>query len=271
VRRDGADYRLIDGRKRLAAAVAAGASTVPCLVHQIDAQAAATLHDALRVTSAGPDATDRSLDAAAESTRAAARRASRVLVRSVGQLRSCSALLENDDLAQRTLADVVRFEAARAWCLATLLPVIAGASSIDHPMAPYPARRLVERVTALCDAERRLAAGVLDTKLALRDATQLLVNADLVLAACGGLVLAAFDACSDRSSLRVELALESRGADGCVVSIAAPRPDGSRGPSPFASTIVEGAEVVAGMHGAQLTTSPRDGVALYSMHLTIST
>lgn len=43
IRKQGGRYSLIAGRKRLAAAVAAGLSAVPCLLHEIDATAAAAL------------------------------------------------------------------------------------------------------------------------------------------------------------------------------------------------------------------------------------
>ena len=63
IRKHGGRYTLVAGRKRLAAAMAAGLSAVPCLVHEVDAAAAAALAaaDNLRLDEETGAATDRAL------------------------------------------------------------------------------------------------------------------------------------------------------------------------------------------------------------------
>src|SRR5262249_46647200 len=63
VRCDGSRYRLIAGRKRLAAARAAGIARLPCLVHVVDDAEAAALAEAVEVHAGSPRGASPSLAA----------------------------------------------------------------------------------------------------------------------------------------------------------------------------------------------------------------
>jgi hypothetical protein len=267
VRRDGSDYRLIDGRKRLAAAIAAGAASVPCLVHHIDADAAVALETALRVQAAAAAApVEQPSEARSDQSAAAIGRGTGALLKSLAQLNSCSALLDNADLTQRTLAEIVRVEAARSWCIATMLPIAAETqAATEYTTTRYPVRRLFDRVTALCEHERRLRAVQLESKIGIAEATEFAVNPDVVVAALGGVVLSAFELCGDQPSARFEIAAATRGSDGCVVSVAGPRAARQPEPVSFAAMMLAAAKLAATLFGGRLTTQTREAGTMYSM------
>jgi hypothetical protein len=267
VRRDGSDYRMIDGRKRLAAAIAAGAATVPCLVHHIDADAAAALETALRVQTAAAAPAEKPVEARSDQSDAAIGRGTGALLKSLAQLNSCSALLDHADHTQRTLAEIVRVEAARSWCIATMLPIAAETqAATEYATTRYPLRRLFERVVALCEHERRLRAVQLETKIGIAEATEFAVTPDVVVAALGGVVLSAFELCGEQPGARFEIAAAARGSDGCVVSVAGPRAARQPEPVSFAGMMLAAAKLAATLFGGRLTTQTRESGTIYSMN-----
>jgi hypothetical protein len=112
VRRDASRYRIIFGRRRLAAALLAGLRNVPCVVHQIDAKPAEDLAVAERteVAEGAPAAsTKTALDADALLTQ---------LGREVAGIESAAAILAGDPLptVRRVTLDLIRSHASRtAW------------------------------------------------------------------------------------------------------------------------------------------------------------
>jgi len=266
VRREGAEYRLIDGRRRLAAALAAGAPTVPCLVHDVDADAAAALAEALKPE---PDAAAAG-DSRSGPPTAVVERAAHELTRSLAQLSSCAALLEHTDITQKTLTDIVRVEAARAWCLATLVPVVASGRAREHQTVRYPVRRILDRVSALGEHERRLRGLVLDSRNGVGDGIELAVNADMIVAAVAGLLLSAFELCGDQPGARFEMASAARGSDFCVVSVVGPRAAGRGVPGGFAEFMLEAAGTTAAMFGGRLVSAARDGGTIYTIQFSLS-
>jgi hypothetical protein len=117
VRRDDTRYRLIAGRKRLAAARAAGLVTVPCLVCQADDERAASLAEAdnLRIASAEEPSAARSLPRSGFWPAQ--------LSQDVAAIESAAALLTAPLPAhgRRAAIDMIRAQAWRAsWLLASV-------------------------------------------------------------------------------------------------------------------------------------------------------
>jgi ParB/RepB/Spo0J family partition protein len=197
--RDG--YRVIAGRKRLAAAAVAGLDTVPCLVHHVDDDEAEQLAGA-----SNPEVNAADDSAHVRAAGVVAQRTASELSRSLARISSCSNLLESGELTQQVLSGIVRVEACRSWCLANALTVLSGAVS------PRPARTSAKaigrRVVERCEAERRVRSGVLETRASVRDATDVVADADLVVAILTGMVFAAFEGCEDAASEPVTLSID---------------------------------------------------------------
>jgi ParB-like nuclease family protein len=130
--RDGA-HRLIAGRKRLSAAIAAGLRDVPCVVFDVDDPEAARLADVSNITtkgmphSASAAANDAFLHGGAE------------LAQSLATLTACADLLSGSpsDLSRAVAGNLIRAEVWRASCLLLAtrivrreLPVARGAISV---------------------------------------------------------------------------------------------------------------------------------------------
>ena len=129
--RDGT-HRLIAGRKRLSAAVAAGLRDVPCVVFDVDDAEAARLAEAANITR-------RSSDAAAAAAENAALHAGADLAQSLATLSACADLLSGSqsELSRSVAGNLIRAEAWRASCLLLAtrivrreIPVARGAISV---------------------------------------------------------------------------------------------------------------------------------------------
>ena len=161
VRRSGARYRLIAGRKRFAAAVAEGLSEVPCMVHDADDARAAALAEADNVrASVGPDAGGRALATidhlqnvlASISTELAALDSAADLLRTVPP----------QSFQRRVAADLMQAQAWRArWlALATSVGVAEAAE------AAKPLNCVLDRIQQGFEAEARLTSLSLDVSVA---------------------------------------------------------------------------------------------------------
>jgi hypothetical protein len=138
VRRHSGRYRVIAGRRRLAAARSAGLSEVPCLVHDVDDAKAAELADADNLHEGRPGSDDaRGVDQNAQLMRAASRELA-LFESSAVLLRSTS----SSSFQRRVAVDLMQ---AQAWRAAWL--VRAGAALAATPL----------------DVERKSLAVVLDS------------------------------------------------------------------------------------------------------------
>ncbi len=152
VQRHGGRYRIIDGQKRLAAALEAGVEEVPCLLHDVEDADAAALAEAANVRHATSPAPARSTpsaasDGLAESVAAVAG-AARLLSPSAGALSRVAAL------------NLINAETWRAECLLESARLVEGkrrpASTMTSPF------RIVEAVGRYMTAETRLRSAQLE-------------------------------------------------------------------------------------------------------------
>src|SRR5688572_3343070 len=106
----GGRYRVIAGRRRLAAALSAGLREVPCLVQHVDAEHAEQMALASNLPAARPRPASPAISSAPEKPGVASE-----LTNIVSALVSCAELLASPSaLTQSVAADLVRAEAARA-------------------------------------------------------------------------------------------------------------------------------------------------------------
>lgn len=150
-------HRLIAGRKRLSAAVAAGLRDVPCIVFDVDDEEAARLADASNVTTKGlppstyPGTNEAFLHGGAD------------LAQSLATLTACADLLtcSPSDLSRAVAGNLIRAEVWRASCLLLAtrivrreLPLARGAVSV---------LALIGRLEQAFLPERQLRSVIFDT------------------------------------------------------------------------------------------------------------
>jgi hypothetical protein len=153
VRRHEGRYELIGGRKRLAAAAAAGLSEVPCLVHEVDDRRARALSEATK-TAVAPEVAGATGEGPRRAIPAAALTE---LTDHLDAIGACLTLLPDRErpLREQVATELIRAESRRASRLLRGLAVLAE----DPPIANRSVglRALVERTVALMQPERRLA------------------------------------------------------------------------------------------------------------------
>ena len=157
VRSRGGRHLVIAGRKRLAAAAAAGLSRVPCLIERADDEQASMLAAATNTPSVdtpvarvpqmpAPPTTDLTFAAFADCLTAVAS--------------SANLLSPGSTLTQTVAVDLVRAEAARALQLLLAARVLRGDVSVAR--REVAARTVVERAVDQTAAERRLRGLTVD-------------------------------------------------------------------------------------------------------------
>lgn len=186
-------FRLIAGRKRLAAAQAAGVREVPCLVQRVDEDQANQLADAANTpaidapaataTSSGPPAT--------------AAQATEQLAQTLMALATSANLLSGGSpLTNAVAADLVKAEAARALQLLTANRVLGNEVPVSR--IKVPVKTVVERAMQMTAAERRLRAT--DVRVSCEGVRDAAVRGDeeLLASAVAGLVMSTAGLVGDR-------------------------------------------------------------------------
>ena len=191
----GGRYRLIAGRKRLAAAIAAGLREVPCLVQRVDEEQAGQMAEATNLPA--QDAVAPPLDASKVRPSAApaplpverSAGASDQLAQSLMALASSANLLSGGSpLTVAVAADLVRAEAARALQLLLASRVLRDEVPVSR--LKVPVRTVIDRAMQMTLAERRLRATEVQVVAdGVRDAA-VRGDEELLASALAGLVMA---------------------------------------------------------------------------------
>jgi hypothetical protein len=283
VRSRGGRFQVMAGSKRLAAALEAGLSEVPCLVERVDDEQARALAAATNVPSAARETspairperpkTDIAFGAFADCLTAVAS--------------SANLLSSGSALTQAVAVDLVRAEVARALHLLKALRVLRGeVSPLRSPLYP---RVVLQRVVDETVAERRLRGVTLTIDRDRADGPLFAGDEDLLIAALGSLVVAAPALLIGQSVRVVSLNATTR-SDGAIVFAADHegaelplfwRPilaeedarEGSvRGGSATTSalTLLRAARQVAELHGGRMSVDCRDGMTSLSIAIPAS-
>jgi len=151
----GSRYRLIAGRKRLAAAISAGLREVPCLVQRVDEEQAGQLAEATNLPAQEAAALPARQAMPAPVERGSG--ATDQLAQSLLALASSANLLSGGSpLTVAVAADLVRAEAARALQLLLASRVLRDEVPVSRMKVPM--RTVVDRAMQMTLAERRLRA-----------------------------------------------------------------------------------------------------------------
>jgi ParB/RepB/Spo0J family partition protein len=185
----GGRYRLIAGRKRLAAAIAAGLREVPCLVQRVDEEQAGQMAEATNLPAQEAVAPARPSAAAAPLPAERSAGASDQLAQSLMALASSANLLSGGSpLTVAVAADLVRAEAARALQLLLASRVLRDEVPVSR--LKVPVRSVIDRAMQMTLAERRLRATEVQVVAdGVRDAA-VRGDEELLASALAGLVMA---------------------------------------------------------------------------------
>jgi hypothetical protein len=156
VRNRGGRHLVIAGRKRLAAAAAAGLNTVPCLVERVDDEQAPILAAATNTPS-----TDGSPARAVQPSFAADAAFAAFADCLTAVASSANLLSPGSTLTQAVAVDLVRAEAARALQLLVAARVLKG--ELSPARRPVNLQTVIDRAADQTAAERRLRGVALTT------------------------------------------------------------------------------------------------------------
>jgi hypothetical protein len=198
-------YRLIAGRSRLKAALAADLRKVPCIVHEVDDEAAGQLAAAAGVAGAVSEAgaKARQVDAAGY------RDAEAVLAQSLRTLSLCANLVSTDapDLPTVTAGHLLRAELWRASCLVQAIRVVRG--ELTSASAMVGVRKVLERVAQELVPEQRLRGFEVDVVLDLPAGSTVMADEPLLVGLLAGGVLATIPLFGGVAGGRVTLSASS--------------------------------------------------------------
>jgi len=263
VRRRGGGYELIAGAKRLAAAVAAGLTDVPCLLWDADDERARALAKAENLRLEREDI--RKPEAPIRPGLAA--EAIHQLIERLATIESCLNLLSGGErpLRERVATNLVKAEAHRARWMAEASAVLSGAPPLaKKPLNPA---RVVESAVRSYEAESRLA-GVNLAFAADAPACSLAADERLLSLALTGVAGAMLDLLQGAGGGTITIGIRARAAarmlgiefsqgDVAAPDAWAPSPDGRPAPglsgSPAASPLgLAVARQVARLHGGRV-------------------
>ena len=203
IRRHAGRYTLIAGRKRLAAAVAAGLASVPCVLHDIDAAAADGLAEAENLrTDERPHGS--------EAEQQVSQVVLQALAADLSTIRTSLSLLKNRQprgLAQRVGADLIEAQALRAeW-------IVSGLSAAFENSRPASVASIVQRVADAFASHTTLLGLQLDCHVTPAAATWKLPE-EAATAAIKGAVFATLALVEGAAAPKIELHADStlRGA-----------------------------------------------------------
>ena len=201
-------YRLIAGRKRLAAAIAAGMREVPCLCHDVDGDDARRLAEATNVRPAVPPAPSPLADATQS--------AGALLARALDALTTCSTMLSarTSELSRDVITELIRAEAWRASCLLGAGQLIRGEAVPKR--ASVQVTTLVERVMYHFRLEQRFRGVELETSNDLPEQTRVLADDQILCQAISGLLTATLALLDGLPGSRITIGV-ARDAGGDVV------------------------------------------------------
>lgn len=279
-------YRVIAGRRRLAAALLAGLREVPCLVQHVDADHAEQMALASNLPAARPRPAPAPLTSVPDKPGVASE-----LTNIVTALVSCAELLASPSaLTQSVAADLVRAEAARALDALVAIRVLRDEMPISR--APVAVHTLLERVATAAALERQIRGVFLsiDATPEIRSTT---IKADLrlIVTAVSGLTAATaalIESTGNRAhgDARVVTAVRvrvTRDSDRLVLSvlqsvvelpaawlarpfdIAWPIRDGAS-----ALSQLQAARKIAQSHGGDLVLDSADGGTMFSLTLPVT-
>jgi ParB/RepB/Spo0J family partition protein len=195
----GGRYRLIAGRKRLAAAISAGLREVPCLVQRVDEEQAGQLAEATNLPAQDSAAQDAAAPAGRPTPLPVERSsgATDQLAQSLLALASSANLLSGGSpLTVAVAADLVRAEAARALQLLLASRVLRDEVPVSR--LKVPVRSLIDRAMQVTMAERRLRGTEVHVLAdGIRDAA-VRGDEELLASALAGLVMATVSLVGDK-------------------------------------------------------------------------
>lgn len=207
-------YRVVTGRRRLAAARAAGAREVPCAVRRLTDAELSALKAPLGtkpVSTVEPTATGA---AAADVLRA------RELAIRLSSVLSCADLVADGvpALTRRVAVDMIRAEVQRVICaLRTSAALQGDTGDARRPLSP---RSLVDQLLAAIAAETRLRGTVVSTRVEARDDARVLVDESAVVSALAGVVLMLSAGLHDVQAARLRISAVCEPGKTLVVTIA---------------------------------------------------
>ena len=184
VRTHNGRYQLIAGRKRLAAAIEAGVTDVPCLIHDVDEAEAAALAEADNLrTQVAPD------QGQSSTSDEFLHHVLRTLSTDLAGIGTLAALLRptpTSAFRHRATADLIQAQAWRAAWLAGATAIVTGQHG---PSRPKPIESILDCVKAGFEAEARLTSLQLECAVA-PNAAGFAFDEDLGVAAVTGSVFA---------------------------------------------------------------------------------
>jgi hypothetical protein len=259
VRRRNGRYQLIAGRKRLAAAIAAGVTDVPCLTFEVDDTEAATLAQAdnLRFPADASFADAESVN-----------HVLRVLTTDLARIGSSASLLgptPHRTFQHRVAVDFIQ---AQAWRAAWLAGATTMLVTPPHAGRIASLSAIVDRVKAGFEPERRLTRLLLDTSVA-QAAANFSLDEDPAVTALSGAVFATLAWLEGVEEPRIEVRADLPAARTVKIEVvqrsAAVSPDAGRylrdpGQVPATDLAVAlgllGAKALAVQHGGTVEFAP---------------